>query len=71
MSMGTSSSKDYCAYPDSTFYYAAPSAIHLYANPRKAGVAIAHPGVDFTRRSPFRYPPNEITNIFYLIEFAY
>jgi hypothetical protein len=47
---GISSSKDYCAYPDLIFYYAAPSAIHLYANPRKAGVAIADPRVDFARR---------------------
>jgi len=55
MSMGISSSKDYCAHRDLIFHYAAPSAIHLYANPRKAGVAIADPGADLdadlTRRS--------------------
>jgi hypothetical protein len=38
MSMAISNSKDYCAYPDLIFYYAAPSANHLYASPRKAGV---------------------------------
>jgi hypothetical protein len=50
MSMGISSSKGDCAYPDLIFDYAAPWAIHLYANPRKAGVATADPRVDFTRR---------------------
>jgi hypothetical protein len=50
MSMAISSSKDYCAYPDLIFHYAAPSAIHLYANPRKAGAAIADPQVAFARR---------------------
>jgi hypothetical protein len=34
--MGMSNSKDYCAHPDSIFYYAAPFAKHLYANARKA-----------------------------------
>jgi hypothetical protein len=41
MSTAISNSKDYCAYPDLIFYYAAPSANHLYVNPRKAGVAIS------------------------------
>jgi hypothetical protein len=38
--MAISDSKDYCAYPDLIFYYAAPSANHLYANPRMTGVRI-------------------------------
>jgi len=35
-------SKDHRAYPDLIFHYTAPSADHLYANPRKARVGIVN-----------------------------
>ena len=42
--MAIRDSKDRCAYPDLIFYYAAPSANPLYANPRKAGGGNRRPG---------------------------
>jgi len=41
--------KDHGAYPDLIFYYASPSANHLYANPRKVGVGIGGPGGELTQ----------------------
>jgi hypothetical protein len=41
MSMAILNGKDHGANPDLIFYYASPSANHLYANPRKVGVGIA------------------------------
>jgi hypothetical protein len=35
MSMAIANGKDHGAFPDLILYYAAPSANHLYANPRK------------------------------------
>jgi hypothetical protein len=42
VSMAISNGKDCGAYPESIFNYARLQPNHLYANPRKAGVAIAY-----------------------------
>jgi hypothetical protein len=41
MSMAIPNSKDYGAYPDLIFHYAAPRAKYLYASPHKASVGSA------------------------------